>query len=138
MTDPRYLVLAALLRRQGIDVVFNAELRNRLYRRELRMTAPLLATHPIHKERIVVISTNHTEWKERLRYRGIELMTVTQEELVTYPNRVAEQVCKSLYKVGAGEVQDMLVSGQTPAQITAMLDLSPSFVSECMVEMEQR
>ena len=136
--DPRLLPLAAILKARGIRIALACRMncdtrvgrsengRNWHRMKELNCTAPLLATHANHGDRrlIVCLGTGLEAWRERLRSRGIDLLSVSAEAAVTDPTHVADLVCERIYKVHPEDLEHLVRKGYDWRRIAEAYQLS--------------
>ena len=89
--------------------------------RELNVTVPLLAAHRIHEERRIALSigTALESWRPKLYRRGINLLSVSQEGLISNVFGIADRICQHIYRTSLDDLRDMVEAGMPLVAIEA-------------------
>ncbi len=131
--DPRYFLLAACLRQRGFHAIYNARLDRdisgqRRYK-ELKVVAPLLACHHIHPRRLAVcIGTGLECWRERMDARGIDLLSVSADGVLSNARGIADIVSHRLYRLHPDDLREMLDKKMSLSAISKVTGMSSSAV----------
>ena len=89
--------------------------------KELRITVPLFAEHRTDYVRRIALGIGPAlePWRDRLRYRGINLLSVSNDGLLSNPDGLADQVCAHIYRVTPDDLLDYAKSGMPARAIAA-------------------
>lgn len=125
--SPLLLPLAGLLRTRGAKIVLNCELNSFLAKKELCITVPLLAQHRSHLERRIVVGIGNSleSWREKLRWRGINLLSVSAEGLAANADGIADKVCAHIFRVSVEDLREYIQVGMPLVAITAFTGIEP-------------
>jgi len=95
--------------------------------RELSVTAPLLATHRIHQERRMVVSIGDSleSWRVKLCRRGINLISVSPDGLLSNTEGIADKICNHIYRVSSEDLREMIYYGMPLVAISAFTGIDP-------------
>lgn len=134
--NPILLPLAGILRQRGVRVILDCRLdrdvvdqiRSGGRMRELSITAPVFAFHRLHADRRMVIGIEQSlqSWRERLRSRGINLLSVSEDGLLANASGIADQICAHLYRVSVEDLKEMVQAGMPKAAIRAFTGIKES------------
>ncbi len=131
--DPRYYLLAALLKARGLKVSYNVRLNSKWNLntpfKELNLTVPMIVSHA-NKPRRLVIAMGHSlgVWRERLRVRGIDLLLVSADGLVSNTDNIASMVCTRIYRLDPEDLKMMLAANMSLSAISKVTSLSETEV----------
>jgi hypothetical protein len=140
-TSPLLFPLVGLLKTRGAKITLSCQLekqvayisRSRTARmKELSITVPLLASHRIHLDRRIVvgIGSGLEAWRDKMRYRGIELLSVSPDGLSANADGIADKVCAHIFRVSVEDLREMIQSGMPLPAISAFTGLPSREISQ--------
>ena len=130
--DPRLLPLAVILKSRGLRVVLNARLSRDIHSGsrwgELNVTAPLIACHPTQPgcRLVVCINTGLEPWRDRLRLRHIDLLTISPDGAVSNVQGIADLITHRIYRIHPGHMLDMLRRGLSVQVMSRLTGIAQS------------
>ena len=132
--SPLLFPLIGLLKSRGVKIMLSCQLdkqsgytsASRTVRmKELNITVPLLASHRIHLDRrmVVGVGSGLEAWRDKLRYRGIDLLSVSPDGLSANADGIADKVCAHIFRVSVDDLREMIQSGMPLPAISAFTGL---------------
>ena len=96
--------------------------------KELRVTAPLLAEHRLDPRRRMAIGLNWSldTWRKPLNRRGINVLSVSEDGLISNTQGIADTICEYIYRVKQEDLLEMIQAGMPVAAIAAFTGVPPN------------
>ena len=93
--------------------------------------APLLAWHRIHEERRMVVGIGDSleAWRPKLSHRGINLISVSEDGLLSNTEGIADKICNHIYRISSEDLRDMIYGGMPLGAIEAFTGIPAAEVS---------
>lgn len=85
----------------------------------------------MHVERRMVVGLEHSldGWRERIRRRGINMISVSADGLVSNPEGIADQVCRHIYRVDPEDLLEMIQGNMPLTAIAAFTGIEADELS---------
>jgi hypothetical protein len=132
--NPFLLPLVAILRERGVRVLSGCSLNEmvdqirggRIVMRELKLVAPVFAYHRTYEDRRMVVGIEHEleAWRPKLLHRGINLLSVSTDGLISNAAAIADKICEHIYRISPENLLEMVASGMPLLAVEAFTGIS--------------